>query len=125
MWLESPGSLIKNVLLLKFRYDCGIILLVCVTSVAICLAVIPVCSIFSLMLAFFALLGVNMGIIDTVANSVLIKLHAKKVAPRLQVCRSRFHLFVTHHPGDECSTLKRIDVTVMTCKLPDFKDFLK
>jgi len=66
------------------RYDCNIILLYCVTSVAIYLAVIPVCHVFGIMLAFFALLGVHMGVIDTVANSVLIKIHGKKVAPRLQ-----------------------------------------
>lgn len=66
------------------RYDCNIILLYCVTSVAIYLAVIPVCHVFGIMLVFFALLGVHMGVIDTVANSVLIKIHGKKVAPRLQ-----------------------------------------
>jgi len=66
------------------RYDCNIILLYCVTSVAIYLAIIPVCHVFGVMLAFFALLGVHMGVIDTVANSVLIKIHGKKVAPRLQ-----------------------------------------
>lgn len=49
------------------------------TSVAIYLAVIPVCHVFGIMLAFFALLGVHMGVIDTVANSVLIKIHGKKV----------------------------------------------
>lgn len=49
------------------------------TSVAIYLAVIPVCHVFGVMLAFFALLGVHMGVIDTVANSVLIKIHGKKV----------------------------------------------
>lgn len=62
-----------------FRYDCNIILLYCVTSVAIYLAVIPVCHVFGIMLAFFSLLGVHMGVIDTVANSVLIKIHGKKV----------------------------------------------
>lgn len=66
------------------RYDCNIILLYCVTSVAIYLAVIPVCHVFGVMLAFFAMLGVHMGVIDTVSNSVLIKIHGKKVAPRLQ-----------------------------------------
>ncbi|KAJ7377669.1 glucose transmembrane transporter [Desmophyllum pertusum] len=66
------------------RYDCNITLLYCVTSVAIYLAIIPVCHVFGVMLAFFALLGVHMGVIDTVANSVLIKIHGKKVAPRLQ-----------------------------------------
>lgn len=66
------------------RYDCNIILLYCVTSVAIYLAVIPICHLFSVMLTFFALLGVHMGVIDTVANSMLIKIHGKKVAPRLQ-----------------------------------------
>ena len=49
------------------------------TSVAIYLAVIPVCHVFGIMLVFFALLGVHMGVIDTVANSVLIKIHGKKV----------------------------------------------
>ncbi|CAH3171328.1 unnamed protein product [Porites evermanni] len=66
------------------RYDCNVILLYCVTSVAVYLAIIPVCHVFGIMLAFFALLGVHMGIIDTVANSILIKIHGKKVAPRLQ-----------------------------------------
>lgn len=63
----------------RARYDCNIILLYCVTSVAIYLAIIPVCHVFGVMLAFFALLGVHMGVIDTVANSVLIKIHGKKV----------------------------------------------
>ena len=63
----------------RTRYDCNIILLYCVTSVAIYLAIIPVCRVFGVMLAFFALLGVHMGVIDTVANSVLIKIHGKKV----------------------------------------------
>ena len=49
------------------------------TSVAINLDVIPVCHVFGIMLVFFALLGVHMGVIDTVANSVLIKIHGKKV----------------------------------------------
>ena len=49
------------------------------TSVAVYLAIIPVCHVFGIMLAFFALLGVHMGIIDTVANSILIKIHGKKV----------------------------------------------
>ena len=62
-----------------FRYDCNVILLYCVTSVAVYLAIIPVCHVFGIMLAFFALLGVHMGIIDTVANSILIKIHGKKV----------------------------------------------
>lgn len=65
---------------LFFRYDCNIILLYCVTSVAIYLAVIPICHVFSVMLMFFALLGVHMGVIDTVANSLLIKIHGKKVS---------------------------------------------
>lgn len=65
---------------LFFRYDCNIILLYCVTSVAIYLAVIPICHLFSVMLTFFALLGVHMGVIDTVANSMLIKIHGKKVS---------------------------------------------
>ncbi|EDO45309.1 predicted protein, partial [Nematostella vectensis] len=43
-----------------------------------CLTVIPLCSQFQLMLSVFAFLGVNMGIIDTVANSVLIKIHGRK-----------------------------------------------
>ena len=62
-----------------FRYDCNVILLYCVTFVAVYLAIIPVCHVFGIMLAFFALLGVHMGIIDTVANSILIKIHGKKV----------------------------------------------
>lgn len=53
------------------------------TSVAIYLAVIPVCHVFGVMLAFFALLGVHMGVIDTVSNSVLIKIHGKKVGMAL------------------------------------------
>ena len=61
------------------RYDCNVILLYCVTFVAVYLAIIPVCHVFGIMLAFFALLGVHMGIIDTVANSILIKIHGKKV----------------------------------------------
>ena len=70
--------------LIQSRYDCNIILLYCVTSVAIYLAVIPVCHVFGVMLAFFALLGVHMGVIDTVANSVLIKIHGKKVGTSLR-----------------------------------------
>ena len=71
-----------------FRYDCNVILLYCVTSVAVYLAIIPVCHVFGIMLAFFALLGVHMGIIDTVANSILIKIHGKKVRVW---CMERIH----------------------------------
>ena len=71
-----------------FRYDCNVILLYCVTSVAVYLAIIPVCHVFGIMLAFFALLGVHMGIIDTVANSILIKIHGKKVRV---LCMERIH----------------------------------
>ncbi|XP_032217766.1 major facilitator superfamily domain-containing protein 4A [Nematostella vectensis] len=76
------GSSISGIM--ADRYDCNIILVVCVACVAISLTVIPLCSQFQLMLSVFAFLGVNMGIIDTVANSVLIKIHGRKVAPRLQ-----------------------------------------
>ena len=71
-----------------FRYDCNVILLYCVTSVAVYLAIIPVCHVFGIMLVFFALLGVHMGIIDTVANSILIKIHGKKVRV---LCMERIH----------------------------------
>ena len=70
------------------RYDCNVILLYCVTFVAVYLAIIPVCHVFGIMLAFFALLGVHMGIIDTVANSILIKIHGKKVRV---LCMERIH----------------------------------
>ena len=63
---------------------------------ALYLAIIPVCRVFGVMLAFFALLGVHMGVIDTVANSVLIKIHGKKVSQSF-IAYSRDWTFKNHY----------------------------
>ncbi|CAB4014914.1 Hypothetical predicted protein [Paramuricea clavata] len=70
--------------LLAERYNCSRVLVTNVLAISICLAFIPVWSIYYGMLITVGLLGINMGMIDTVANVNLIKIHGREVAPRLQ-----------------------------------------
>ena len=51
-----------------------------VLAISICLAFIPVWSNYYGMLITVGLLGINMGMIDTVANVNLIKIHGREVS---------------------------------------------
>ena len=61
------------------RYNCSRVLVTNVLAISICLAFIPVWSIYYGMLITVGLLGINMGMIDTVANVNLIKIHGREV----------------------------------------------
>ena len=50
-----------------------------VLAISFCLAIIPVWTNYYGMLIFVGLLGINMGMIDTVANVNLIKIHGREV----------------------------------------------
>jgi hypothetical protein len=63
-----------------FRYNCNRVLVTNVLALSFCLAFIPVWSNYYVMLVTVGLLGVNMGMIDTVANVNLIKIHGREVS---------------------------------------------
>lgn len=60
-------------------------LLCSTTIIAITIALIPFCHSLSLLLIDMAVMGIFMGVIDTIANVSLLKIYGKFVSPFLQV----------------------------------------
>ncbi len=61
------------------------ILLVASTLIPLCMFIIPFCEVLGALGLVLAVMGVNMGCIDCLANLKMIQLYGEAVAPFLQV----------------------------------------
>jgi predicted membrane channel-forming protein YqfA (hemolysin III family) len=75
----------QNSLLCCFRCDANYILLAATTIIPVSMVLIPFCKMLVVLAIVLAVMGVNMGIIDCLANVQMIKIFGDAVPPFLQV----------------------------------------
>jgi hypothetical protein len=104
---------------LFFRLSADLMILVATLLMPICMAIIPFCKALWLLAVVLAVMGLNMGCIDCLANVQMIKTFGESVTPFLQV-RISIHeghvaalpilLLILHHQLDpqKCSSFEEI-----------------